>query len=552
MNVELLELLEQKNRALAMQMQGKHQKAEKVGALQHLPKLPEGDGVLCLYQGFQFDSLEPLSTWLEAHESCQLIFLEKDIQGVKALLRHRDIIKLLQQPRVEVGLVEQWSDEKLAKLAWTYVFKELYWVSSEEAYELQERFQSAFREAFVTCSEYRDYGLKVMSNIYANMFLLPRSKEGRRLTMQGIPAFICGAGPSLAQLLPTMSQLLSLGVVFAGGASFSSQEMTHVDLGACIDPSPPYARYKESMHVETPLMYQLRLSHEVLKIMHGVKIFFPGSGEYFLEQELFADCGETCAPLPSGWNVANFMATVAAEMGCDPIVLIGVDMCYERAQEYGVQVVGDQVKNECSITLADGTEKMSRKDLLMGRHFFSSLVERYPSQRFINATVGGSPIEGMMHRPLQEIIASLSMRYDIKGLLHTQLTLLPEVSIQEEAIKSFQQNMQRSLRSVANLLDIMLAELEKSYLHQKENISKNYWGAAGVLAESDLEEEMAYRAILQPVWRAWKWALLRREEQDSFEDRLQKTLFLKSVLQQHEALLEKIYTVRTGYGAGCL
>lgn len=284
----------------------------------------------------------------------------------------------------------------------------------------------------------------------------------------------------------------------------------------------------------------MRLSHQILKLIHGQKLLEKGSGELPLESYYHAKMDEGgVGILESGWNVANFMATLAAEMGCEPIVLIGMDMSYPMTQEYvkGVEEVS-QMKRKQHLKIVGGKDVVSRKDLLMGREFFSQLVKRYPHQRWVNSTKEGLWIEGMEHLAFEEVIASFDKDYDLKGHMHAQMMELDcyqPPRIIEELKESFQ-------RTHA-ILQRMHCRLEQLYLHQKENPSKTLRAGELALEEVELEEELVYQLYMYPLWQVWKWIFFRNEQTKlwTVEGKIRQLLFFEEVVREHDALLHKIY-----------
>jgi hypothetical protein len=120
----------------------------------------------------------------------------------------------------------------------------------------------------------------------------------------------------------------------------------------------------------------------------------------------------------------------ALEWGCDPIVFVGQDLAYSGGRMYAqgsldqdlaVQVVqrssgayaaeGETVRRlmEVKAWSGEGTVHTSLQFHLF-RLWYEGLVETRPQSRFVNCTEGGAHIEGMEHRPLAGLVASLPER----------------------------------------------------------------------------------------------------------------------------------------------
>jgi len=512
-----------------------------------LPLVGEG-AFLILYRSSSLRSIAELAYYVKSR-SIHLMLIEKTAEEMVAFLSDPAAGELLCHPRFSCMLVEDWNEEISCKIAWENVFLEKQVVSAfvdeEEFQRLKTHIQEDTETAFLSASEYRDYGLAVTRNVYQHLKDLPGKKQGKSLQFKNIPALICGAGPSLALQKDLLEAFQHRALIFVGGALLAAQELAaegaiKPHFGALVDPDPPYERFKQGVLFEMPLLYQARLSYPIFQLMQGEKIFFPG-GEIFSIVQLCTE--ELIEQEKLGWNVANVMATWAAEMGCNPIILVGMDMCYAPGHEYGVSVVGEEFKEILWVKDRSGNSVASRRDLLRGKQYFSELVERYPEQTFINATAQGLSIENMQEESLAKILQKLPMSYDLQGLVHSQLMECLSFSQEMPQIEKNKKQLMTSFQRTQQILMRMLSQLEKRYLHQKENPSKTHSAGLLALEESDLEEELAYQIILEPIWQVWKWLLFRHEQEkiNTEEGLLHKVLFFQRVIQEHQALLSQSY-----------
>lgn len=538
-----LQLLEEKNPLLALKVQS-------FSYFSFTPSegiaFPDAikQGMLFIYRSCSVATLKKVSHWLTVTDS-KVVFVEKSVADIFAFLSDAASEALLKHPSCFYTLLEDWREELFLQMAWKGLFLERNFLTAFPTDEAFEHFRSQidtyFDQAFLIASEYRDYGIQVAKNTYQNMQCITESRKGSALKLKKLPALICGAGPSIASQLELCRVFGSKGVIFAGGALLAAQDTVTPHLGALVDPDPPYERFKNFSFFELPIIYSLRLSHQILKLMHGWNMLAPSSGTSPLEDYFFTECGESMPSVASGWNVANFMATLAAEMECDPIILVGMDMCYDPGREYGVAVAGEEKKGEQVFKNFHGQDVLSRKDLLMGRRFFSELVTHYPKSTFINATAKGLSIEGMQHKHLEDVLKELSMDYDIHGLLYAQRMECPWMCNDTARFSAAKQRLCTSFETTLHLLRVMVQRLEKSYMYQKENPSKNCKGPMMALEETELEEEPVFQIFLQPLWQIWKWIVVRDHEKEgqTIEGKLQQLLFFQRVTREHQALFHQ-------------
>jgi hypothetical protein len=207
----------------------------------------------------------------------------------------------------------------------------------------------------------------------------------------------------------------------------------------------------------------------------------------------------------------------------------------------------DQYKHKIAMQSAEEVKMFSRKDLLMGKKFFSELPQRYPQSTFFNATERGLFIEQMKHVSLEEISASLELRYDLQGIVHQQLAELDKISSQEGSFKQeIREELSKSFNHTQQLIQDILRYLEKLYAQKVRNRAVQEMEMELLIAEMDLEQECVYLLYIEPVWQVWKWLLFRHEQHKihTVEGAIRKILFFKEVVQTHEQLFHE-YVERT-------
>ncbi len=502
------------------------------------------DEVVFLYRLASLSSVKSLLKLLKENP-LQIIVFETSLEEAAYFMQSEEMGALLQCRGFQWYLLQDITEEVFLKLAWEAVFLKTRFVTAfaDEHFIRFKQKMSRFLDAvFLSASEYSDYGARVLANFYKNLSLVTGSIKASQLKCPGIPIVICGAGPSLYHQIDHLKELQHKALIFAGGSVVQAliQQGIKPHLVALIDPDSTAHRGLGSQVYEIPTIYQMRLCHEVLRNIHGQKILAGSAEQYPIESYLLEKLGATIAALASGWHVGNFMATVAAEMGCDPIVLIGMDMVYKGDVEYveGVHLSEEKTKVEAPCLTMQGERAFSRKDLLMGREFFSDLVLRYPQNHFINATLEGLPIVDMEHRSLQEIIVRWPTR-DLEGMLHTKLQILERITINLGDIDVGLSGLKEGLRVCENYLKQMIIKLDMNSLHQKGRESTKGLGQIA-LEESELEEEILHKNYLEPLWHVWKWIVLRQDQKsmETVEGKMRQSVFYLDVLRKHKVLLE--------------
>lgn len=539
---ENLLALERKNSLLSMKLRGcGFTRSVKQGSLKL--SFVEPDSILFVYRLASLNSLKELEDILNI-VNVQVIILEKTLEEFTYFLSLEEMSSLLNHPNFECYLLEDFYEELYLKIAWQSLFFKSHFITAfeeEDFFSFKEKMRHYLDLIFLIASEFSDYGKKVTRNFYLNLPAMKESKKAASLKFLKVPAVICGAGPSLSCQLELLKSSANKALIFAGGSLLSALPKAGISphFGAMVDPDPSYRRFSNCDFYETPFLYQMRLSHQILRLIHGQKLLSAGSGEmaiesYYTEMPL----------LESGWNVANFMATVAAEMGCDPIVLIGMDMSYELNQEYvkGVESLEeDHNKKVHLLKTMKGKKVFSRKDLLMGKQFFSELNQRYPHLTFINATEEGLIIENMRHASFEDVIHLLDKEYDLKGMIHTQLMQMEIIGDYKNSSKNLIEDLRRSFENTTSILSAMVRKMKEVYLHQKDNPSTTVIEAKLALEEIELEEELIYQRYLNPLWEIWKWVIFRNQQKDiqTLAGKIKQLLFFKEVIKEHQDLFNQ-------------
>jgi len=238
--------------------------------------------------------------------------------------------------------------------------------------------------------------------------------------LQGIPAFIVAAGPSLDRNRSELARVGSRGAIFAVDTTYPILRrdgvFSHVSVTA--DPSPynlaHFADYPDLE--ETTLFYAPSVYWEVLRKTQGEKVSLPLPFSKTLD--LFPTAFGAPLYMKTGLNVAQTALNLASYLGCDPIVFVGLDLSFGRegggthaqgaalrrniskSSKAGMMVVellGDGPKTEefdpVYVPANEGGEVPTSKFWLSYLRSIEQDVAACPA-RCINATEGGARIEG--------------------------------------------------------------------------------------------------------------------------------------------------------------
>ncbi|NGX26969.1 MAG: hypothetical protein K940chlam6_00896 [Chlamydiae bacterium] len=459
--------------------------------------------VLCVYGLPDREFSLELVEWLEENSQRYVVVLEDE---ERALLE--------ESPHERMRICNAENEESLKKIAWEFVFLSFDYAkhTSKDEGKRQVLFSKMafFQEGVhLVASDFKERGLDLLSNFLGNHSLFSRAREGKSLfgAFSNIPAIICGAGPSLEREVPYLHSLKDRALLFAGGTTLSSLSLFSMrpHFGGVIDPHPPSERLFSQQAHEVPLFFQGRAHPALLKQVQGPLLKIAGSGNDFFEEESF----------DGGWNVTTFLTALSCHLGCNPIILVGVDLAQRGEKCYA----GDLERSEGGELLAAGDGLYTRRDWLFAADWLSQFAKSHPEVDWVNAS-GGLEIKGMERRELHTL--SFDRQADLFGMVHSEIQAL-----KQGVFPNFNAEMLRaSFEKVAKLCVEILALLEQIFPQPPE---KNGQYA---LLQLDVEKEIAYTQFLCPVWEMWKYVLIRQIPKDvpkAYGIGLNQWLFIKRI-----------------------
>jgi hypothetical protein len=479
--------------------------------------------VLCVYQASEEDHY--LKEWLNEGPDRYLLLLNEDSDthfypDEDARIRH-------------YLLSEHTEEETFKQIAWEFVFLEMGFQATqytERAKEIFSKISFFHMGVHLLASDYRDFGAKVLKNIFANVPHLPQAKEGHKLfnRFKNIPAIICGAGPSLEKNIDQLSSLSDRALIFAGGSSLNvlSRHAIVPHFSASLDPDPPYERFYGQTAFETPFFYQNRVSQDLLRMTHGPMIRCTDSAGYPIDGYLSAYLGLSSHPFDAGWNVATFLCAIARHAGCNPIIFVGMDLAFTNNLEYAGGVGQTQVEKERVELIGErGDPLFSKKDWIIAAEWIESFARDHSETAFVNASEGGLGFEGIEGLSLSAAAQKyLKKTSDLKGYVHSQLMQVGGGTVTKEQVQESLKIIKDSLQCCWNYVSDFLAAIEASYPHLEGIEGKK------ALFEVELESAIAYEKILAPLWEVWKYVFERQLDRNVLGQILNKLLFFKKVI----------------------
>ena len=486
----------------------------------------DGVDILYVYGVGKGQHYAAYKSWLKEKRERRLIFLEEELAAVHDLLLSEHAEPLLYDPQVVLNFIADPKQYKthLNELVKTYPCDRIE-VLATEAYQTHKkrRFQqirmnllrfSAVSHAVMTEALYTH---KLLNNLLRNIQRWPGSFLAGSLKgkFQGIPAIICGAGPSLQENYPLLKGLEDRALIIAGGSTIAALSNHGIipHLGLALDPNAEeFGRLKIASAYEMPLIYATRLQPNVFNTANGERGYLVsdtgGPCERYFEKEMDIE-GDPIGPElgPEAFSVTTLAIALAVEMGCNPILLDGIDLAYTSMQRYAAGILPSS-----NVQLGEMREQkrapermLKRKDIhghyvhtlvkwVMESECIASFAKAHPNTQFINVAKGGIGFPGIPNASLTEVSEKeLIHSLDLRALVHAQIQCLKMPHLKER-IAIEMKEVGESLVRLGSIAQAMLEELDRAqdlFIFGKVNLPT---GKMAIL-EIDFQEEKAFECL---------------------------------------------------------
>ena len=387
---------------------------------------------------------------------CECLFLHgASVEAVEKLLGQVDLLCVLDDvwaPFLEKAKGEWFVDERIEfydtasegdwlKLAWRTLFKPWKLVELKEE-SVKVKLQEAKWGVEMSLNDYKDFGVsryQHMKEHWQKPFGLLSEMKG---ALKGEAAILCGAGPSLKGQLEALKACK--GHIFAGGRALQilHEAGVGIDFAGVIDPLFEHEDIEQWVAGSQAVFYQDR----VIPSMSVGKRVWCGVGEGYPLLDWFY--GERGFYLDPGWNVLNFLTSVAKFLGCDPIVFVGQDLKYEGGSKYAIDV--EHVDNMARVG-------ESKPDFMMAAKWVAE--------------------QGIKEVGLCEIVGEKS-----------SLDFAMRQFDMGEKIGQFEKSLEVAAMSVKGAIEAL-----------KEGSRPHF-----ILHEVELKEAMCYAPLLRPCWQLYR------------------------------------------------
>lgn len=424
--------------------------------------------------------------WLKADPHHRLVFLEDDISVIYFLLETELGTQILQDLQVDIYDISHAEEDPSI----IYALVENYMLRSSilgvlPAYQreksaffslLNDRLFFESHEQKQRNKEMASFGALYFINFYSNLLQLPFSYAGQGLMgrFKDVPAIICGAGPSLLKSLSWLKQLHNRALIFGPGSAMNILNAHAIwpHFGVNIDPYPAtFHRLITNRAFETPTFYRHRLYYEALSAIHGPRLFLPGGGMYETAKWFEKQLALPSAAFKEGHSVTTAAIDIAYRLGCNPIILVGLDLSFTPGQHYASGIehhplffseledkshLGDPIR----VQDQRGHPVFTYWTWIIEAHWIDVFKRDHPDVTLINSTEGGLQLFSVPSLALENVAAThLTQTYDLPSLIHEHIQQAGFIPLSQTHIETCIHTFCASLKRCEQFYQQLLEEV---------------------------------------------------------------------------------------------
>ncbi|MEM1283683.1 MAG: 6-hydroxymethylpterin diphosphokinase MptE-like protein, partial [Chlamydiota bacterium] len=473
---------------------------------------------------------ETLKLWLQKSSQNRLIFFEDELGVIEKFLGTNLASEILDHPQVIIHYLDiyptQNPQEAIGKsighLLRAYIRMKSF-LGSTKLYTLRKEaicfwirdvifYLSSWNLVITNETLSKEAG--ILTNHYHNILRQYRSSNGHlfRGIFTNIPAIICGAGPSITNHIDLLKNIHDEAVLIGSGTGMNVLNYCGIipHFGVGLDPTPSQeTRIKTNHAYEVPFFYRPRFQKESFDLQHGPKLYIQGYPHNNLSGWFDQQNGLELEALPNqGVSSTNFSMQVARLMGCNPIILLGVDLAYVDSSRYPPIISAhptdpprakEEISTQAEVPVYGVTN--SGKDTVTKIEWFEEAKAIYsfkkmsPGIEVINCSEEGLAIREVPYVSFSEAKEQhLGKSYDINGRIHAQ-TMKTAPCVDKETgfykIEEWNNSLHQCRESFREMTDELRNIWDRCLKGEKLKVAP-YTGKIALL-ESELYDEPCYK-----------------------------------------------------------
>lgn len=323
---------------------------------------------------------------------------------------------------------------------------------------------------------------------------------------KGIPAIIAAAGPSIKYNLESLKKIAGKVVLASAGTGINILENNKIkaNIIALIDGAPDESLLVRNLVInkETSIFYGSMVYDEVLDYCSKYRFLLNVD---VMDNYIRKNFGLENKFSFSAPSVANIIAGYLGYLGCNPIILLGQDLCYSSGLNYAEGSIFTKKIDEKELKKYEimknvrGDDVYTTKSFLSMRNAMEFIINKmFPNTIFYNGTRDGLPIKGAKNIEFDSYV-EYYINYNTNNnidnvLLDTYNKYLHKISNYDILVDNFignikkeNQDMIKFCKHIINCVDNDLELNEKDKLEFIKN------------TEIRIEQNQFYKYIIKPL-----------------------------------------------------
>ena len=378
--------------------------------------------------------------WLKGNENRRLIFVEDQLPRLKMLQDSGALDRLAENPQIFIKFLAN-SDQLDAfaqEIAHQFPAHRPFF-EAFGPYEQNEQMKEAIlREAFFAAGNMIEGASQkhLTKQWMSNAKSLSQSSVINHLKgrFRGVPAVICGAGPTLDRQAEILEEVQDRALIFAGGSTLSAMSGIGIQphFGLVLDPNAhEFNVLRPTPCFETPMVTTLRSEKRLGQLVNGsgayLQMLSLGSLESWLFEKLGCDQELFCmGDIRGGMTVTTTAIALARHLGCGPIILVGVDLAFAEGKTYASGVWHNEGSGMGEIPLTGENYAKERCATLLKWKVEARWIERFaknfPNNPIIQTSSDALAIDGVECTPFEDLATEvMTQSFDLRSWVYDEL-----------------------------------------------------------------------------------------------------------------------------------
>jgi antitoxin component YwqK of YwqJK toxin-antitoxin module len=479
---------------------------------------------------------EFIKIWLKENPLNRLIFLEDELGVIEYFLGTNLATELLDDPQVIIHYLDIYptnSPQMSIHLSINHLLKGYIrynsFLGSTKLYtQRKENICLLIRDVIfyisswylVVASEILSKQSGVVTNHYHNMLRQFQASNGHHLKnrFKGVPAIICGAGPSIVNDIEELKKIHNEAVIIGSGTGMNVLNHYGVTahFGTGLDPTDSQGtRIRTNYAYEVPVFYRPRFHAKSFDLLQGPKLYLQGTlssdvGTWF-DNELGIEQEELLNP---GISSTNFSMQIARLLGCNPIILLGIDLAYTDASRYPPIISAhptdsrkdkEEITNQSEVPV-HGTSNSGNQVITKIEWFEESKTIRAfksvsPDIQLISCSKDGLSVQGVDFIPFTEVREKyLTKTWDLVNKIHAE-TVKAYPCVDREASLIKMEEWNGSIKKCCDNFHEIEKNIKKTWdtCLEGERLNPAPYNGKIALLEAEIWEEPAFESRISDL-----------------------------------------------------